>query len=71
MRPLRYAGFLDVAIAIHQNFMFLVMCASDSVQLHPPVFADDGAGIDKEACVITGFLRLVFCGGFLALSKHS
>lgn len=70
-RPLRYGGFLDVAIAIHQNFMFLVTCASDSVQLHPPVFADDGAGIDKEACVIIGFLRLVFCGVFLALSKHS
>lgn len=59
-----------MAISIHQNFMFLVTYASDSMQLHPPVFADNGAGIDKEACVIIGFLHLVFCGGFLAFLKH-
>lgn len=39
------------------------------MQLHPPVFADNGAGIDKEACVIIGFLHLVFWGGGFGLLK--
>lgn len=58
-----------MAISIHQNFMFLVMCAPDSVQLHPPVFADDGARINKEACFDDCFFTFgVLWGFFLALS---